>query len=223
MISWVAMDRMVERKMAEDAECREKVADKPMRSRARYLTDGELLDKLRSFGVEMYRASLGRLCKEFLSAEEMARPLIVKCGFKTTKEEVEGDWIWVCLDALWRRWFPDEPSFETLDDKMQAGYELNSSRNVEAACRIWLEAWDDVMRLFDKAEVYSIREFDERFLGTQSLFNWVQDLKTELWNAGLRNRGFFAKRVVVCEAGADESSRSAAANSVKFGATGRLC
>ncbi|MGE0133027.1 MAG: hypothetical protein AB7U82_33540 [Blastocatellales bacterium] len=103
---------MVEKKAAEDAEYREKVADRPLRSRARFLNDGELLAKLRSLGVEIDRASLGSFCKEFLSAEDMARPLIKKWAIKPTKKEIEGDWIWVCLDALWRRWFPDEPSFK---------------------------------------------------------------------------------------------------------------
>ncbi|MGH9766149.1 MAG: SEC-C metal-binding domain-containing protein [Blastocatellia bacterium] len=199
MISWVAMDRMVARKMADDAKYREKVADRPMRSSARYLSDGELLAKLRSFGVELDRSSIEGLCDESLSAQEIARPLIAKCAFKTTKEEMEGDWIWVCVEALWRRWFPDEPSFEMLDDKMQEGYELNNSGQVKAACRIWLEAWDDAMELFDKAGFETIREFDDHFLGTQCLFNWVQDLEMELWNAGLRDRRFLARRVEVCE------------------------
>jgi hypothetical protein len=30
----------------------------------------------------------------------------------------ERDWIWICLVALWQRWFPEKPSFERLDDKM---------------------------------------------------------------------------------------------------------
>jgi len=187
--------------MEADAEYREKVADRPIRSRVKYLNDGELLARLRSFGIEMDREPLGRLCKEYLSAEEMARPMIAKRGFKTRKEETEGDWIWVYLDALWRRWFPDEPSFEALDDKMRAGYELNPSRNVEAACRIWLEAWNDALRIFDKAGIESIREFDERFNGTQALFNWIQDLEMELWNAGLEDRRFLASRIAVCEEG----------------------
>src|SRR5262245_16148553 len=140
MISWVALNRMVERKMATGEEFREKVAGRPLRSRAKRLTDGELLARLRSFGIDLDRSSLERLCDEALSAEEIARSLIAKCAFKTRTEEEEGDWIWICVDALWQRWFLDNASFERLDDKIQAGYELNASENVEAACRIWLEA-----------------------------------------------------------------------------------
>ncbi|HXB71493.1 MAG TPA: hypothetical protein VNY05_24875 [Candidatus Acidoferrales bacterium] len=90
---------------------------------------------------------------------------------------MESDWIWICLAALWQRWFPDKPSFELLDDKMQAGYDLKASSGAVAACRIWLDAWKDVLHILDKARMQSIEEFDDRFGGSQSLFNWIQDLE----------------------------------------------
>jgi uncharacterized protein YchJ len=101
--------------------------------------------------------------------------------------------------TLWRRWFPEQPSFEVLDDSMQNGYELLKSSGAVAACRTWLEAWNDVLRLLDKAGIQSIEEFDERFRGTQSLFNWIQDLESELWNAGLDDRQFLSARIAMCE------------------------
>jgi tetratricopeptide (TPR) repeat protein len=105
------------------------------------------------------------------------------------------------LAALWQRWFPDQPCFEALDDKMQAGYELRASSGAVAACRTWLEAWSDVLRILDKAGMQSIEEFDDRFGGTQSLFNWIQDLESELWNAGLEDRQFLTARIALCEEG----------------------
>ncbi|MGH9838458.1 MAG: SEC-C metal-binding domain-containing protein [Blastocatellia bacterium] len=198
-ISWVALNRIMEKKMATDATYRERVAGRPVRSSAKRLTDGELLAKLQSFGITMDRSSLKRLCEESLSAEELARPLMAKCAFKTREDKLQGDWVWVCLDALWQRWFPDTPSFEMLDDKMQAGYELKASGNLEAACRIWLDAWNDVRRIGDKGGIQSIGEFDDEFHGTQSLFNWIQNVESELWNAGLKDRQFFTARVALCE------------------------
>jgi hypothetical protein len=73
---------------------------------------------------------------------------------------------------------------------MQAGYELLKTSGAVAVCRPWLEAWDDVLRLLDKAGIESIEEFDEQFRGTQLLFNWIQDLEDELWNAELEDRIF---------------------------------
>jgi tetratricopeptide (TPR) repeat protein len=40
-----------------------------------------------------------------------------------------------------------------------------------------------------------------RFQGSQSLFNWIQDLEGELWNAGLEDRQFLTARVALCEEG----------------------
>ena len=200
MISWVAMDRMVERKRAADAAYRKQGVDKVLRSDAKRLTDGDLLAKLRSFGIEMDRPTLERLCDQALSAEEIAQPLLDQHTFHGRHEQMESDWIWICLSALWQRWFPDKPSFEALDDKMQAGYELRESGAV-AVCRVWLEAWNDVLRILDKTGMRSIQEFDEQFGGSQSLFNWIQDLEGELWNAGLEDRQFLTARIALCEEG----------------------
>lgn len=201
MISWVAMDRIVERKRAEDAAYRKQGADKVLRSDAKRLTDGELLAKLHSFGIELDRSSLERLCNQALSAEEIAQPLLDQRTFHGRREQMASDWIWICLSTLWQRWFPDKPSFESLDDKMQAGYEQRKSGGAVAACRVWLEAWSDVLRILDKAGMQSIQEFDERFGGTQSLFNWIQDLEGELWNAGLEEGQFLTARIALCEEG----------------------
>ena len=201
MISWVAMDRMVEKRMASDAKFRKLAAARPLRSDAQRLPEGDLLAKLRSFGIHLDRPSLERLSKQALSAEEIAQPLLDQYTSKSQREELGRDWIWICLVTLWQRWFPDEPSFEGLDDKMQAGYELLASAGARAACPPWLNAWAEVLRLLDKGSLRSISEFDDRFRGSQSLFNWIQDLEQELWNAGLEDRQFLTARIAVCEEG----------------------
>ena len=195
MLSWVAMERIYEHEVLPDAKLRKQAGERPLRAHAKRLTDGELLAKLRSFGIEIDRAWLGRECARALSAQEIAGPLMDQ----STSRGQESDWIWICVATLWRRWFPEQPSFEVLDDKMQAGYELLKTSGAVAACRIWLEAWHDVLRLLDKAGIQSIEGFDERFRGTQSLFNWIQDLQSELWNAGLDDRQFLSARIAMCE------------------------
>src|SRR5438128_743489 len=82
MISWVAMDRIVERKMASDAKYRKQAAGRPLRSDAKRLTDGELLAKLRSFGIDLDRTLLGRRCEQALSAEEITKPLLNQRSLK---------------------------------------------------------------------------------------------------------------------------------------------
>jgi hypothetical protein len=62
MISWVAMDRIVQRKRASDAAYHKQVAGRSLRSDAKLLSDGDLLAKLRSFGIDLDRSSLEQLC-----------------------------------------------------------------------------------------------------------------------------------------------------------------
>jgi tetratricopeptide (TPR) repeat protein len=201
MFSWVAIDRFAQKERARDARFRKQNADKVLRSDAKNLTDDGLLAKLRSFGIELDRPALERLCRVALSAEEIATPLLDQRTFHERQAEMESDWIWVCLTALWQRWFPDQPCFELLDDKIEAGYDLQGPEGAQAACGIWLEAWRDVLGLLEKGGLQSIRAFDERFRGSQSLFNWIQDLEDELWNAGLEDRQFLTARIAVCEEG----------------------
>jgi tetratricopeptide (TPR) repeat protein len=197
MLSWVAMERIYEREVLPDAKLRKQAGARPLRVHAKHLTDGELLAKLCSFGIEMDRTWLERECERALSAQEIAVPLMDQ----SESRGLESDWIWICVVTLWRRWLPDQPSFEELDDQRQAGYELLKTSGAVAACRIWLEAWHDVLRLLDKAGIESIEEFDDRFRGTQSLCNWIQDLESELWNAGLEDRQFLSARIALCEEG----------------------
>src|ERR1039457_449615 len=197
MLSWVAMERIYEREILPDPKLLKEAGPRPLRADARRLTDGELLAKLRSFGIEIDRASLERKCERALSAQEIAGPLMDQSGHGSQ----ESDWIWICVATLWRRWFPEQPSFEELADQMQAGYEPLKSSGAVAGCRVWLEAWNDVLHLLDKAGIKSIEEFDDRFRGSESLFNWIQDLEDELWNAGLDDRQFLTARVAVCEEG----------------------
>ncbi|EQD71213.1 hypothetical protein B1B_04585, partial [mine drainage metagenome] len=132
-----------------------------------------------------------------LSAEEVAGPLMDRCGFQSDRT-VQGEWIWICLVSLWQRWWPDKLCLELLDDKIQSGYqELGQD---QAACAsTWLRAWSDVLRLCDATGIHSIEEFDDRFPMTQSLYNWSQDLEDALWNAGLDNREVLLARIAVCE------------------------
>lgn len=200
-ISWVAVNRIAEQASASNAKYRKQVAGRPLRRDAQNLSDEDLLVKLHSFGISLDRATLGQLCDEALSAEEIVRPFLEQSDFKTKRESLEGDWVWICFVSLWQRWFPHKPSFEMLDDKMQAGYERRQAEDQLGACRLWLQAWNDVLHILDKANIKSIAEFDNRFGGTQSLFNWIQDLEMELWNAGLEDEQFLEARITLCEEG----------------------
>jgi hypothetical protein len=77
-----------------------------------------------------------------------------------------------------------EACLELLDDKVQQGYGADQRNDFVTSGRAWLGAWSDVLRMCDAIGAGSIREFDDRFPMTQSLFNWCQDLEMALQNGG---------------------------------------
>ena len=138
--------------LPEETDAKENVrrelehAGNPLRSSADSLSDDELLTKLRSFGLDVDRDGVERLCAGALSAQEVAEPILdtLKLGDETTV-----DWLWISLLALWQRWWPDRPSLELLDDKIQAGYAQDPEIDPHAAAATWLNAWSDVQWLCD--------------------------------------------------------------------------
>jgi len=180
---------------------RQRAAGRPLPEEATRLSDADLLAKLQAFGITLDRSSLAGLCDQAISAKQIADALVEHGIPIQPREAGYRDWIWFCVATLWQRWFPDVPSFEALDGKMQSGYDLVAARNVTAACRLWLDAWRDVLVLLDKAGIRSIADFDARFGGMQALFNWIQDFEAELWNAGLEDPQFLTSRITVCEEG----------------------
>src|ERR1700693_1830848 len=108
LLSWVAMERIYEREVLPDGKLRKQAGERPLRAQAKHLTDGELLGKLRSFRIESDRAWLKPKPERAPSAEEIAGPLMNQSGSRG----LESDWIWICVATLWRRWFPEQASFE---------------------------------------------------------------------------------------------------------------
>ncbi len=173
--------------------------DLPTRSDAAELSDEQLLEKLRGFGLQVDRAELERVCEGALSVEEVAHPLIDRCSAEARERRPHEDWMWLCLLELWRRWWPERVCVEFLADKIEAGYDALERREAAGAAVIWLDAWSDVVRLCDLTGIDSIRGFDDRFSMYQSLFNWSQDLEDALWNAGREDPALLRARIAVCE------------------------
>lgn len=106
--------------------------------------------------------------------------------------------LWMCLTVLWERWFPKIPNFEMLDDKIYSGYMLLKERKSAEACNLWWEAWKDIIYLMDHHKISGINEFDNKFRGTQSVFNWAADFDLELHNAGRYHKSYLERRIEFC-------------------------
>ncbi len=199
-ISYIALNRMLEEKAAEYSAQREKFKreGRPMLSTGREMSDAELLEKLKSFNAFLDREKFEDWYKNFVSAQALSEWIIATQTPKFSRD-FDREWIWVALTVLWERWFPESPSFEMIDDQMAAGYDLLDKPEVTKACDLWLTVWKNLLHIATTHGMKSLDELDDAFGGSQSVFNWIQDLEEHLWNAGLHERRFLHERARVCE------------------------
>lgn len=165
-------------------------------SDGRALSDEQLVEKLESFGIKMNKDTFLQTVKRFLSAEEMFYLYFNQenVRVKLTCENDE-DWLWICLEVLWERWAPAQPSFEMIDELMQDGYDELGNEDQEKACDMWLKVWKWILKIMDERNLKNLDDFDDKFRGTQSVWNWVQDLEMELGNAGCENLYYLKARI----------------------------
>ncbi len=199
-ISYVALHRMTQTYMKKEKLLRkfmDKNGPEIFLSSGRNMSNGELIEKLKSFGVAVDKETFGAWLKRFLSAEEISRWVFNETN--TDLRNSDSDWVWICLAVLWERWFPEKPSLEMIDDMMQDGYEKMEKKDLTRACEVWLAVWRLLLSIAEEKRVTTIAELDSIFRGTQSVFNWVQDLEMELGNAGIRESAFHGERISFCQ------------------------
>jgi hypothetical protein len=200
-ISWIAMANTDRRQRVHGVQSRGPTAVTPLRSEMKHLTDEQLLAKLSSFGITLDRELLGRLCEHHLDTAQVTAHLIDPGTFAGRSSQTQIRQIENCVAHLWQRWFPEQPSFDRLEDKMLAGYQLIEARDVVGACRIWLEGWAEVLALLDRAGITSLKELDRQFSGREFVLDWLQALDQQLWNAGLDDPQFLRARITLCDEG----------------------
>jgi hypothetical protein len=197
-MSFIALNRILEERAASDKKYREQLerSGKVTLSLARQMPDQQILEKLRSTDIDLDKATLAEWCGGVMSAEDLSEQVRHKAHVRP--KGMDDDWLWIGLTVLWERWLPQQPNFEMLDDKMQAGYDVVKKDGLEA-CEIWLGAWKDILTLMDWHNVKSLGKLDEKLAGTQTISNWIQDLVESLGDAGVKEPRFLHNRIAVCE------------------------
>ena len=107
------------------------------------------------------------------------------------------DFLRLAACELWKRYCPDRPSQEMLDDWMQEGYQLAHERQGARACELWWEVWQTI-RTRLRPEMNTTRRAAVVFDDRQCLYNWVQDFALELHNAALTEPRYARIGVQLC-------------------------
>lgn len=109
----------------------------------------------------------------------------------------EEDFLGLAACELWKRYLPDRPSTEMIDDWMQDGYTLQGEHKLTEACDIWWNVWCTLRPRFTP-EMTTMDATTAVFSGLQSVFNWSQDFETELGNAARKDVSYAAKGCQYC-------------------------
>jgi len=89
--------------------------------------------------------------------------------------------------------------FEKINNMIWEGNEKIQKNDFLGGCDKWLEAWEEVKALFTEGIASDIYDLNKKYNWTEFISNWVQDLETELHNAGIDEKIYHSKRAVYCE------------------------
>lgn len=114
--------------------------------------------------------------------------------FALSSRGVDGEFTDLAAGVLWERLLPERPSFEMLDERMQAGYAAFWANDVVRACDAWLEVWEGFKPHLGP-EMTRVRDVDAIFHGSEYFYNWCQEFENELGNAGLHDQRYWHARI----------------------------
>jgi hypothetical protein len=165
-------------------------------SRVAALETEELVARLGKLGVCASRDAYLELARNGTSAWVLSNDWRRELGNRLSRHE--DDFIGLAACELWKRYCPERPSVEMLDDWMQEGYELMMSQHEAQACDRWSEVWE-IIRSRLQPEMRTCDSAAAVFNGNQLIFNWVQDFALELHNAALDDSRYAQIGVRLCQ------------------------
>ena len=160
------------------------------------MSSDEIFAKLNRLGILVTPEDYRQAAAQHESAERMADEWTASYTLRPEGRD-DDDFVWMAAIVLWKRLIPDRICFEQIDERMQEGYDLLEAERTAEACDVWGQVWE---WLRDKVtpERNTIAALDADFRGTQSVFNWCQDLEMELGNAGLSDPEYNRLRIRYC-------------------------
>ena len=166
-------------------------------SRVAALETDAILQRLARFGIVTRAEDFERFAETSTSAWSVP-DLWLSSLSKLDLSRQDGDFIGLAACELWKRFCPDTPSVEMLDDWMQEGYLFMMERDAARACDLWNKVWD-VIRSRLKPTMRTCDQASSVFDGTQCLFDWLQDFCIELSNAALDAPRYADDGIRLCE------------------------
>ncbi|MBL8917281.1 MAG: SEC-C domain-containing protein [Myxococcaceae bacterium] len=151
------------------------------------LTTQAIEAQLAAYGVAHSRERFLRLAEGRDSAWSISEVWLERDDVTCRGTEV--DFLGLAACELWKRYSPERPSVEMIDDWMQEGYSLVEERKGAQACDLWWKVWCTLSPRF-LPSMTTMNSTSPVFNGLQSVFNWSQDFENELFNPSLHDQRY---------------------------------
>jgi len=165
------------------------------RNKLNKMSTSDIIAKLSTMNINFDIDQFKKQVEGYVSASDLAEDHYY--DDMVLVNSLDEDFVWLAILELWIRIMPDCYNLEMIDDKMQEGYECLERRAVDEAMEKWDNAWNMIKDIVP-LDITSVEDADEFIPMTQCIFNWCQDFKMELHNAGLGNSAYFTKRIQFC-------------------------
>ena len=156
----------------------------------------EILARLRKLDVDASREAYLALAEGRNSAWEISGKWLEAINRPLSRHAT--DFLGLAACELWKRYRPEHPSIEMLDDAMQEGYRLSMQGEGASACDGWWKVWQTICSRL-RPKMSTTESAAVVFDGTQSLYNWVQDFALELHNAAVVEHRYAETGVRLCQ------------------------
>ena len=133
--------------------------------------------RLRAIGVDPSREAFLDLAADRISAWEVSNVWREGIGRRLGRDD--DDFLGLGACELWKRFCPERPSVEMLDDGMGQGYEWSARNESEKACDRWWEVWETLRPRF-RPETRATDQTLPVYRGSYFLGNWIQDFSIEI-------------------------------------------
>lgn len=153
----------------------------------------EIIAKLETMDVSFCLEKLKEQAKQYISAIKLADEQYYPEEWD--EMDPDGDFIWLAICELWKRFIPEQYNVEMLDDALHNGYKLILHKDYEKGLKEWETAWD-ILKIIVPSSITSIEEADAfmPYPLTHFLFDWCQDFEEQLYRVEQKDGTWGSKR-----------------------------
>lgn len=150
------------------------------------LETDDIVDRLHTLGIDASRSAFVSIARDRTSAWSIGNMWAEEIDILGRDDE---DLVCLAACELWKRYCPERPSEEMVDDWVAEGYEFLEAHEAENAIHIWLKVWEHVCTRLEPS-MKTFDSVDPVFKITQCFLNWIQDFEMELLNAARMNKEY---------------------------------